>query len=163
MNEKEIYLTLIIAMAIVFIAAAIYQEIEYKKIERNMNENDFIIRQPKLDLVVYILFIVLFAALFFLPLLLSCLIPIILLHRWKVTVKENQITFTPYFSKTKTFPFDHITKAKERIISMKGKDIIYMDVYHNTKKLFSVPHVCPGFNILVSRLKSEGVYIEEKI
>jgi hypothetical protein len=154
-----------------------------------MDANDFIIRQPKASLKVYIFITILFFLMYILSLVgladggidelkerwwvfLLAMSPLLLLgpffiflwYRWKITVKENQITACSYFSRKKTFTFDYITKVHYgnnlQFTKAGQMSIDYMKAYHEKKKVFTVTSVCPGFQTLNSRLKDEGVPVE---
>jgi len=150
-----------------------------KKIEKEMNANDFIIRQPKASLILYIVVASLallaflgtfltvvehkdiFIVLIFLPVYFFVFGPffIIIWIRWKMIIKDKQITYTSYFGKKKTFTFDYITKVKYGTQHGRMGKIDYIKAYHEKKKLFYLSNFFPGFNILFQRLKDEGVAI----
>jgi len=72
-------------------------------------------------------------------------ISIILWYRWKIIIKDNQITFTPYIGKTKTLTFNDITKIKRGIVVVRGyghKE--YIEAYHETEKLFYIISISPS-------------------
>jgi len=146
-----------------------------KKLEAEMDEGDFIIRQPKFALVLYIivsipLFIVLIVLatidydpdtweglLVAWPFLLLGPFFTVLWLRYKIVVKGNQITSRTYFGKERTYAFDYITTVKRGPVATRGGSLDTIIAYHGKKKLFGVSEICPGFNILASRLESEGV------
>jgi hypothetical protein len=68
-------------------------------------------------------------------------------------IKDKQITFTPFFGKTKTFNFDYITEVRRGTNITNMGNIDYVVAYHEKEKLFTVAEICPGYQILVSRLK----------
>ena len=72
-------------------------------------------------------------------------------------IKDNQITFTSYFGKKKSFTFGYITTVKHRIGKGNYKGIEYMTAYHEKEKLFSFSSICPGFQVLFQRLKNEDM------
>jgi len=150
-----------------------------------MDENDFIVRKPKRDLnlfiVMTIFFLFLYAisllsidydpvkklnfALGFFPVLLFGNFLIILWLRWKIIIKDNQITYTPYFGRKKSFTFDYITLVKYGIeVEMqKGGRMVqkdYIKAYREKKTLFYLTDIYPGFHTLVSRLKGENVPVK---
>jgi hypothetical protein len=146
-----------------------------KKMEAEMDAGDFIVRQPKFALGLYIflsipLLIVIAivdfknpnnyeALLVGSPFLLLGPFLIILWFRYKIVVKGNQITSTTYFGKKKTYTFDYITLVKRGIVThAKGGSIDTIIAYHDKKKLFRVTAICPGFNVLGARLMSENVF-----
>jgi len=45
--------------------------------------------------------LILIVTLVFIPLFLFCLLPVVMRFRWKIIVKDNQITCTPYFGRKK--------------------------------------------------------------
>jgi len=150
--------------------------------EDKIDPNNFTIRQPLYALVIYIvisiflLFILgvniwmyidydyrlnnLIATLMFLPLALMGPFLIILRGRWKLTIKGNQVTFTSYFGKKKTFTFSDITRVKHGVRSTRVGILNAIDVYHEKKKLCYVADNCPGYQEFVQRLKDEKVPIE---
>jgi len=146
--------------------------------------NDFIVRRPKGTLGVFITMTIFFLLLYtvsiisieydpvkklnfalgFFPVILLGNFPVILWIRWKIIVKDKQVTFTPYFGRKKIFAFDYITMAKYGItvVTLKGKGMVQRDTikaYHEKKKLFYLDDSYPGFHVLVQRLKDEGVNI----
>jgi len=151
-----------------------------KKLEAEMDEGDFIVRQPKFTLVIGVLFTLFFVFVLILCtvgedyisfedslLMLACLSPFILFGlfivalwcKCKVIVKGNQITFARFFGKEQTYAFDYITTVKRGAVATRGGSLDTIIAYHGKKKLFGVSEICPGFNILASRLESEGVFI----
>jgi len=136
-----------------------------------LDPNDFTIRQPTGSLafckVITIFFIVIFIAAFdafkdnltgalsFLPFLLLGPFLIFLWYRWKIVIKGNQITVTPYFGKTKSFTFDYVTKVKCGTFPAKIRDVDYVSAFHDKEKLFTLKNISPDFYILRSRLIKE--------
>jgi len=165
-----------IASVIACIIIAISQR-KAKKGKAEIDPNDFIVRRPKLNLIIYIIgtaFFFLIFIIFCIPAALDktnsegiiavyCIAPLPLLgilcitlwRRWKIIIKNNQITFTPFFSKTKTFTFDHITSAKLYLDDLNGANIEIITAYHEKKRLFFIPNTCQGYNALASRLKEK--------
>jgi hypothetical protein len=147
-----------------------------------IDPKDFTIRQPVYALVIYIIVTVilmgifgvniwmyidndfrlnnLIATLMFLPLGLLGPFLIVLRSRWKLIVKDNQIKFTSYFGKTKSFTFGDITRVKHGVRYTKTETLNALDGYKDKKKLFYVTDNCPGYQEFVQRLKDEGVKIE---
>jgi hypothetical protein len=149
-----------------------------KKLEAEMDEGDFIIRQPKFALwlgIILTLFFVLVQILCTVDantledslLMLACLSPLMLFGlfivaswcKWKIIVRGNQITSASLFGKEKTYAFAYITTVKRGLVATKGGDLDTVIAYHGKKKLFRVTEICTGFNVLASRLESEGVFI----
>jgi iron only hydrogenase large subunit-like protein len=81
---------------------------------------------------------------------------IVLWHRYKIEVKGNQITACSYFGKEKTFTFDYVTKVNYGANLTKMGRIEYIIAYHEKEKLFSVSAICPGYQVLVSRLNNRN-------
>ena len=162
-----------------------------RKAETVMDENDFVIRQPKVSLKLYIFVTVFFFLLYgfsllgladdgidqlkarwwvFLlsmsPLLLMGPFLTVLWYRWKIAVKEDTITACSYFGGKKTFAFDYITAANYnstiRFVKAGQMMIDSLKAYHEGKKLFAVTSVCAGFQVLVARLKDSGVPVNWK-
>jgi uncharacterized membrane protein YhaH (DUF805 family) len=170
------------AIIIVILSSVIFSIAKKKagQIEKEMDPNDFIIRQPKTSLKLYIFVTVFFFLIYGFTLLgetdgggsiaekwwiyLLALLPfmalgpflIVLWHRWKIAVKGNQITACSYFGKEKSFTFDYITTVKSGVNFTKMGKIDYIIAYHEKKKLFSLSAICPGYQVLVSRLKDGG-------
>jgi hypothetical protein len=171
------------AILIVILSSVIFSIAKKKagQIEKEMDPNDFIVRQPKISRNLYIFVTVFFFLIYGFTLLgaadgggsiaekwwvyLLALSPfmalgpflLIIWHRWKIAVKGNQITACSYFGKEKTFTFDDITKVNYGVNLTKMGRIEYIIAYHEKKKLFSLSAICPGYQVLVSRLK-DGVY-----
>jgi len=154
-RKSNIAAAIFFAWIIIIIGASLFYKMEFKRIEAQMNENDFTIRKPKLDFIVIITSVAMIAMMIFLPLLLLCPIAINLWLRWRITVKNNQITYTPYFGEEKSFTLDYITEVKTRVRHYRGNSETLIYAYHNTEKLFSVSEKSPGYNILVSRLEEQ--------
>jgi len=147
-----------------------------------IDPNNFTIRQPISSLVIYIvisvflLFILgvniwmwidydfrlnnLIATLMFLPIGLLGPFLIVIWFRWKLTVKGDKMTFTSYFGRKKSFTFGDITRAKQGVNKTKMGTIMTMTAYHEKEKLFYVMDNCPGYKVLIQRLKDAGVKIE---
>jgi len=143
---------------------------------------DFTIRQPLYALVLYIVVSVfllfmlgvciwmnidydfsfhnLIPALIFLPIVLLGPFLIIIWNRWKLVIKDNQISFTSYFGRTKSCVFGDITRVKQRVRNTKIGTIYNMTAYHEKKKLFFVASNSPGYDVLAQRFKDEGLNIE---
>ena len=152
---------------------------EARRTETAMNENDFVIRQPKTFLNAYIAVTVFFFLLYVFVLIgeydggtmerwsinLLAMSPFlalgpflaILWYRWKITVKGNQITALSYFGKERTFTFDCIAKVEYGTQKGKFGSVDYIKAYHEKKKVFTVSSVCPGFQVLVQRFKMLGL------
>jgi NADH:ubiquinone oxidoreductase subunit 5 (subunit L)/multisubunit Na+/H+ antiporter MnhA subunit len=144
-----------------------------KKAEKSMDENNFVIREPKIYLWIGIICAVFFCGLF----VLMCMFPndtaewwtylvfslfgisgiclVIYCVVWKLEIKDNQIIYTPFIGRKRSLIFDDIKKVK---LKNGQKIVAYGD---NNKKLFAVEFTSNGFNILVSRLKKERIYFEE--
>jgi len=147
-----------------------------------IDPKDFTIRQPLYALVIYIVITPLFlgilavniwmyidndfrlnnliATLMLLPLALLGPFLIILRSRWKIVIKDNQISSTTYFGKTKTCTFSDITRAKQSVGYTKIGTINSMTAYNEKKKLFTVASNCPDYDVLVQRFKDEGIHID---
>jgi len=151
-----------------------------KNDEEEIDANDFIIRQPIYALVWYIVITIMFFSilcvwiftigfdslddliglLILSPLILLGPFLIILWSRWKMIIKDNQITSTPYFGRTKSFTFDYITRVKHGVNYTKMGTIDYIKLSHEKEKLFSLTSICPGYQVFVQRLKDGGAPIE---
>ena len=173
-----------IAIVITYVVVFSIASREARKAELVMDQNDFVIRQPKASLKVYIFVTVFFFLLYAFSLLgladggdigrwwvfLLAMLPFLALgpflavlwYRWKIAVKENTITVCPFFGGKKTFSFDYITTVKSGANATRMGKIEYIKAYHEGKKLFAVTSVCAGFQVLVSRLKDSSLTIEWK-
>jgi hypothetical protein len=140
---------------------------EIKYYLKKMDESNFIIRQPVSYFGTGILCIIITCAgiLFtrtydlksILITLISFVIGVILLIyclRWKLTIEDNQIIITPFIGKNKIIDIKDITKIK---IGKIGNDLT---VYNNKKVLFIIDYTCRGYELLVSRLRSENIQFE---
>jgi len=147
-----------------------------------IDPKDFTIRQPVYALVIYIIVTVIFMGIFsvmiwmyidynfrlnnllamlmFLPFVLLGPFLIVLRSRWKLAVKDKQISFTSYFRRTKTFTFSDITRVKHGVRYTKVETLNALDGYKDKKKIFYVTDNCHGYNEFLQRLKDEGVNIE---
>jgi hypothetical protein len=162
---KNMVLYVIIAFLVLIIFVAIRKEV--KSAEKNMNENHFAVRQSKTVLWIGIICTVFFCALIVLMIMFPndtaewwvflvfslaavwglCII--LYCVAWELRVEDNQITYSPFIGKKKSFPIDFITKIK-----FNGQQI---KAYAANKKLFTVDSSCRGYNILVFRLKNEQI------
>jgi len=152
--------------------------------EDKIDPKNFTIRQPVSSFVIYLVISIFFLLLYVAVLAgtvdggedlaraawfyFVCMSPFVLFGpfliflwtRWKITVKDNQISFTSYFLRKKTFTFGDITRVKHGIRYTKVGTLNAIDAYHEKKKLLYVSDNCPGYQELVQRLKDEGVKIE---
>jgi hypothetical protein len=150
--------------------------------EKQIDPNDFTIRQPNSSLVIYIIITIMFmgifaviiwsviennkgldgffAVLLFSPLALLGPFFIVIWSRWKIIIKDRQITYTSYFKKAKSFTFDDITRVKHRVGHTRIGTIHSIAAFQEKKKLFSLGDICPGYRALITRLEGEGVNIE---
>ena len=141
-----------------------------------MNPNNFIIRQPKatrilliilnsfwLTMTLYLLLEDGITGFFFYFLGISSLVLTltIVTNRWKITIEDNQITYTPLIGKTKSFAFSDITAVERGFSSQRGSNE-YIKAYRYNEKLLSLTDACAGFNVLFSRFENAGVYIYDK-
>jgi len=152
--------------------------------EDKIDPKNFTIRQPVSSFVIYlvisIFFLLLYVAvlvgsvdggekleyiwlssfLYISPFILFGPFLIFLWYRWKLVIKGNEISFTSYFKRKKTFTFGDITRVKHGIRYTKIGTLNAIDAYHEKKKLLYVSDNCPGYTEFVQRLKDEGVKIE---
>jgi len=144
-----------------------------QKAEKSMDENNFVLRQPKIFFVIGVICAVFFCSLIVLMCIVSndsaewwvflifssCAILgfyiIFYCVKWELKIEGNQIIYTPFIGKKNSFAVSDIKKAKLK----NEQKIIAYDV--NNKKLFAVEFTCNGFNVLVSRLKKEQIPFEE--
>jgi len=134
-----------------------------RKMEMTMNENDFIIRQPIINLVNYIIITVILFSIFYLFIgnvalqILPLLLGLFLIFRWnmwKIIVNDSQITVMPSVGR---FAFDYITKVKRETNVTQYAEIESITAYHDDKKLFSLTDNFPGFYVLLGRLEKAGL------
>jgi len=149
-----------------------------------IDPKDFTIRQPLYALVMYIVISIFFLIIYVATLAGSvaeggdlaraawffflCLSPFILFgpfmiiiwNRWKLVIKDKQISFTSYFGRTKSCSFGDITRLKQDVRATRIGTLNVINAYHEKKKLFYVASNCPGYDVLVQRLKDEGVKID---
>jgi Ca2+/Na+ antiporter len=161
------YFIIPVLAAVIFVFA----KIENKKSEKNMDENNFKVRQSVTFLLISIIVFIFFSALtvyfyiypddtmewwiylifiFFAALPLSLMIYCL---KWELKINGNQILINPFIGKKKIITIDQITKIKL-------KEGQYLTAFIGKKKLFSVFPTCKGYNVLVSRLKKEIKNIE---
>jgi len=146
-----------------------------------IDEDYFMVRQPKFHLVIFIIgavfFLVLFlvivqilksdinnnekrlAVLVFLPLFLLAPFRIILWFRYIINVEGSQITARSYFGRKKTFTVNYITsvKVRNKIMTDSETPVEHITAYHENEKLFSSSTACNGYYNLVSYLKDKGM------
>jgi len=162
---------------LVFWFFRIVSRMDQKTTEELMNKNEFIIRKSKATLMMILCLIfspVGFASmcetateyilLSFIPLL--CILFTISWLRWKITVKENQITFTYYIGKPKTFTFSDITNAKRGELRSRGGIKLgeFITIYYHIEDKpykISVSSYDPYFYTLTSRIENEDIPIKE--
>ena len=87
----------------------------------------------------------LLAALIFLPLALMGPLFIVIWNRWKIIIKDKQITYTSYFRKTKSFTFGDITRVKHGVGYTRIGTVHSITAFHEKKKLFSLGDICSGY------------------
>jgi len=174
-------------LSVLFIVVSIIAQKEAKKCRIIMAANDFTVRKStrnlSLCMVVTIICLVftlilltnnnvqivtfnivqiLICILLFIPCFLIGFLPIVLWLRWKITVKDDQITYTPYFGSKKIFTFDYITIVKygNKMDYTKAFGYVkrdYIKAYHERGKLFYLLDNSDGFQALVSYLKDKSV------
>jgi hypothetical protein len=145
---------------------------EVKKSEKNMDEKYFLVRQSKVVLWIGIICALFFFSLIILmtifpndtaewwiyPVFIVCSISGILMAlyciKWEIKIENDEIMYTPFFGKKKTFSIGSIKKIK----SKNGQQI---KAYDEKGKLFSVESNCRGYNVLISRLKNEQIPFED--
>jgi len=80
--------------------------------------------------------------------------------RYRITVKDEQITYTPFIGLKKSFPVSYITRAtrSEAVIEsfMAKRPVDCILVYHENKKLFSITGKCTNFKLFISFLETAG-------
>lgn len=144
-----------------------------KKSEKNMDENNFVLRQPKIFIWIGVICAIFFCVLIvlmsvfpndtaewwvYLVFSFFVILGFFLIFycvKWELRIEDNQIIYTPFIGKKIIFTIGNIKKAKLK----NGQKIIAYD--DKNKKLFSVEYTCNGFNVLVSRLRREQISFEE--
>jgi len=171
MTDTNAAIVFTIVFLIIILAVLIKKERKKTKMEKGTD--NFTIRQSKLIVMTGILISILGVMFFhwlFVLFALLCSFHIISLLNWKITIKDNQIICTSAFGKEKSYTFDYITKVMQKTRGSRGGKITYIEAYHETpdglfavksEMLFTVSDNEPGFNSLLSRLKSEGILIIE--
>jgi hypothetical protein len=173
---------IVIAVIIIGILTSVIFSVAKKKsrkIEQEMNPDDFTVRQPKTSCNLYIFVTVFFFLIYGFTLLgaadggdlkerwwvfLLCMSPfmalgpflLIIWRRWKIAVKGTRITACYYFGKEKTFNIDYVTEVKTGVNLTRMGRIEYIIAYHEKKKLFSLTAICPGYQVLVTRLNNRN-------
>ena len=168
---------------IFFIILSISAQREAKKCGKTIVANNFTVRQSRRNLWPSMAFPItviinwtpillttnnadiFLSILLFMPLSLISFLPIVMWLRWKIIIQDNQITYTPYFGRKKTFTFDYITTVKYGIKMETTKYFgnpvrDYIKVYHDKQKLFYLLDTSNGFQPLVSLLKNKNVPFE---
>ncbi|MCL2791684.1 MAG: hypothetical protein FWD87_01205 [Spirochaetaceae bacterium] len=161
----------ILIVVLVVIAFFFYGKREVKNAEKNMDENNFVVRRPKIFLVGVIIFTLAFSALlvymtvfpddtmewwhylFYSLFVVVGLFLIVFCATWELRIEGNKIVHTPFIGIKRDFAISNITKVKKH----SNKKI---SVYAENKKLFSVEFISVGYNVLVSRLKREQIHFE---
>jgi len=160
-----------IIIAAVILIFYFFVKLEGKIAEKNMNENHFIVRQSILYLLAGVICTLFFSAItvwailfpndtaewwVFLIFSLSIILGLYLLIysiKWKIKIDDEHIVYTPFFGKKIDLTFKEITKVK---IQRNNK----MEVYTSEKKVFSIEYNTKGYNILLSRFKTEQIPID---
>ena len=161
----------ITALGIIIILILI--QIINKKAEKKFDENNFVLRPPKLLLFIGIIGVLFFGGLMLISVLhpdpeerFEFLVYIVLFiffilslyivlycFLWKLCIENEQIIYYPVFGQNRYFTFKCITKVK-----IKNNQVL--KAYSGEEKLFSVYHTTVGFDILISRFKNEGIRFE---
>ncbi|GBU21988.1 hypothetical protein R80B4_01890 [Fibrobacteres bacterium R8-0-B4] len=178
MEEDELIKAFLICVACaVFASVTWLMRKTFKRAEAKMDPNDFAVRRHN-GLVVFLIVIIaillsgivfvaipamykgdpdgIFVICFFTPMVLVCLFVIAVWRGRKIIVKGDRIRTTSFFGGERSFTFGDITEAR-LWFDHNGACVIH--AYRGDKKLFTAESVCPGFNVLASRLKSEGVRV----
>jgi len=165
--------------------AAEYIQLKAKacqKKEEKMDSNNFIIRPPKANFILFCFFtllsafiVVFLAAASLIDDVLMLIVVIVFsfcfliflyflisMIRYKIIINNNQITSLFRLSKKKSFAFDYITTLKFTIMTHRNYidgavENILIEAYHEKEILFSLTPDSPGCNILLSRLKDRGI------
>jgi len=175
----------IITSVILFVFFSVAKK-KAAKIEKEMDSNNFTVRQPKSSFIIYIICTIFFSFIFvvgvlpsvgvlpydapsnyrdfnlagmlsFFPFLLLGPFFIVLWIRFKISVNDDQLTVRTYFKRKKTFTLDYITMVKQGRRKTNAGNVEYITAFHEKEKLFSITPICPGYNVLNSYLKNKGV------
>ncbi|WP_045749889.1 DUF6560 family protein [Acholeplasma oculi] len=79
--------------------------------------------------------------------------------REKIVVKEDTITVTPIFGKTRSYTFFEIKKLQE--VTWSNGTTSYKVC--KDKKLFSVSNSVPGYNLFMERIREMNIKIESAL
>jgi hypothetical protein len=160
----------VIPILVWIIFAAIKKEV--KNSEKDMNDKCFSVRQSKI-----VLWVGIVCALFcFSLIILMTIFPndsaswwvylifisfsslgismVLYCIKWELKIEYDQLTYTTFLGKKKTFSMASIQKIKLK----SGPQII---AYGEKGKLFSADFNCRGYNVLISRLRSEQIPFED--
>jgi len=141
------------------------------KANKNMDRNDFTVRQPKILMWLFIILTLALGAvivlmsifpndtaelwvyLTFASFFLSCAVFAAYFLSWQMRVKGNEIRFSCWFMRTKKFTFDDITEIPEKdfvpyINAQYPKTVLYL----KNKKLLTIYSYYIGYDMFMSRL-----------
>ena len=167
------YLAYLTIPAAIILFAFIIRNGAFKE-NKSIDENKFVIRQPRSTLLLGIAYVFIFGAfiilltiylddvaewwayIIFIALFLIGAFIVLICSFWEVRISGDEIHYRSFFGKRKTYSFSEIEDAKHKNPNSRYQGIaLYLKQDH--KKLLTVASSCPGFDVLVSRLKSEGI------
>lgn len=162
------YLIIFVVVGIIF--ALIIKQAQ--RAEKNMDSNNFVIRQSKIIMWLGIVCIIFFGAclvlmslfpndtavlwvylVFIMFIIFGALLALFSIY-WEIRVTGNEIRFSSIFSRGKTFTFADIHRVK---LKNPTSPYQYIIIYSRTKRLLRVESTSIGYNILVDRLKQEQI------
>ena len=145
------------------------------KAEKNMDENNFIIRQPKFFMWIGILCALVFGAalifmsifpndtaewwiylMFFVFVLLGLLLILVYII-WEIKIEGDNVYFKSLIIH-KNFTFADITKVKIKNPNPQNDQYQQAVLYAGTKRIITVESFCRGYGILIKRLKKENLH-----
>jgi len=164
---------LLIPMILGAIFAAAKKDVA--KAEKNMDENNFIMRQPKLFMWVGIVCMLVFGALiiymsifpndtaewwvflgFFVFVLLGLLLVLVYII-WEIKIEGENI-YCKFLLRRKNFSFSDITKVRIKNPNPQNDQYQQAILYAGTKKILTIESFCRGYSILIKRLKKENIH-----
>jgi len=83
------------------------------------------------------------------------------MFRWKITIKDDQITVRPILGSAETFNFEYISRVKHTVKSTQfATRIEHFTAYCGGRELFTVTSFCQNFMVFIALMKAKGVNIE---
>ena len=138
----------------------------------DMDENHFVIRQPRVFLWIGVICVLFFCALIVLMVVFSNettvwwvylgfsffvalgLFLMIYCITWELRIDDNQIEYCSFVGMKKVFTFQNVTRVELKSMQNGMQQI---KAYDGKEKLFATDSNCRGYNVLISRLKKEQI------